>query len=202
MIVIGLAGGIACGKSKVAECFVELGAYLIDADKIGHEVLCDPKVIEEIDRRWGSQVVTDGIVDRKALAKIVFPVGSDLPTPDLSDLEQLTHPEIGNLVHKQIVRLRITETTPAVVLDAPVMFKANWDQFCDRIVFIDADLETRKQRAAERGWAEKELERRESKQTPLSLKRKKSTDRVNNSGSIEELWQQVKQLWRTWKLPA
>lgn len=202
MIVIGLAGGIACGKSLVAACLEDLGCVIIDADKVGHEVLCLPSVVGQIEKKWGGRVVVDGKVNRHELAKIVFPSDTDSPTEALKYLEQLTHPEIGKLVQQRLEQFRAAGDCPAVVLDAPVMFKANWDRFCDQIVFIDADLETRKRRAKERGWSETELERRESYQMPLEQKRKRSTDLVTNSGSVDELKQQIRQLWRQWEIPA
>jgi len=202
MIVIGLAGGIACGKSLVAACFEDLGCVIIDADKVGHEVLCLPSIVGQIAQKWGDRVVVDGKVNRHELAKIVFPSDTDSPTEALKYLEQLTHPEIGKLVQQRLEQFRASGDFPAVVLDAPVMFKANWDRFCDQIVFIDADLETRKRRAKERGWSETELERRESYQMPLEQKRKRSTDLVTNSGSVDELKQQIIQLWRQWEIPA
>ena len=202
MIVIGLAGGIACGKSRVAACFEDLGCVVIDADKIGHEVLCKPSIVGQINRKWGGRVIVDGKVNRQELAKIVFPSDADSPTEALKYLEQLTHPEIGKSVQLQLEKFRASGDYPAAVLDAPVMFKADWDRFCDRVVFIDTDLQTRKQRAEKRGWSKTELERRESYQMPLEQKRKRSTDLVNNSGSVEKLKQQIRQLWRQWEIPA
>ncbi len=202
MIVIGLAGGVACGKSSVAECFKDLGCVIIDADKVGHEVLSMPSIVDQVYQKWGGRVVVDGKVDRRELAKIVFPSDTDSPTEALKHLEQLTHPEIGKLVHERLEQFRASGDFPAVVLDAPVMFKANWDRFCDKIVFVDADLNVRKQRAKERGWPETELERRESHQMPLEQKRKRSTDFVTNSGSLDELKEQIRQLWRQWSIPA
>jgi dephospho-CoA kinase len=202
MFVIGLAGGIACGKSLVAECLKDLGCVIIDADKVGHQVLCMPSIVGQIAQKWGGRVVVDGKVDRRELAKIVFPSGADSPTEALKYLEQLTHPEIGRLVQQRLEQYEASGQFPAVVLDAPLMFKANWDRFCDRIVFIDADLQTRKQRALERGWSETELERRESYQMPVEQKRERSTDLITNSGSVEELKQQLRQLWRQWNIPA
>ena len=120
----------------------------------------------------------------------------------LFSLQTLTHPEIGKLVQQRLEQFRASGDFPAAVLDAPVMFKANWDRFCDRIVFIDADLKTRKQRAQQRGWSETELERRESYQMPLEQKKERSTDLVTNSDSVEELKQQIRQLWRQWEIPA
>ena len=79
MIVIGLAGGIACGKSLVAACLKDLGCVIIDADKVGHEVLCMPSIVGQIEKKWGGRVVVDGKVDRRELAKICLLYTSPSP---------------------------------------------------------------------------------------------------------------------------
>ena len=72
MLIIGLAGGIASGKSFVAECFEQLGAALLDADRVGHEVLDQPDVRSQLVDRWGSEIIDNHRVDRRRLAAIVF----------------------------------------------------------------------------------------------------------------------------------
>ena len=201
MLVIGLAGGIACGKSLVASYFADLGSTIIDADKVGHEVLQQPEIVARIQQQFGDEIVVAGEVDRRKLAKIVFPTGDPPPTIALRQLEQIVHPEIGFAIDKRLEQIRSSDVV-AVVLDAPVMFKAGWNRFCDRIVFIESDIEIRQQRSMERGWSATELERRESFQTPLEVKRQRSTDVITNSGSPEELKIQIEQLWRQWNLPA
>ncbi len=198
MLIIGLAGGVASGKSLVASCFEHFGATVIDADRIGHEVLREPAVIAAIVSQWGQTVMKNGEVDRSALARVVF--GS---TPDnanqLELLEQMTHPGIGQRIREQIAQLESDAT--AVVLDAPVMFKAGWDQICDKIVFVESSTLLRQQRASQRGWDIDELAAREAWQTPLAEKRSRSTDVIDNSGSKEETYIQARDLWRSWKLP-
>lgn len=201
MLVIGLAGGIACGKSLVADCFAKLGCIVIDADQVGHEVLRQPEIVAQIQHRFGDEVISGGEVDRRELAQIVFPAGGHSPSEALQQLEQITHPQIGQSIFLKLEQYR-SQGVVAVVLDAPVMFKAGWNKFCDRIVYIDADREVREQRALKRGWSKTELERRENQQTPLRIKRQLSTDVVTNSSSVEELNGQVKQLWRQWNLPS
>ena len=151
MLVIGIAGGIASGKSLVADCFNHFGALVLDADQIGHEVLKDPTIINSIVELWGNIILKDGEVDRGALAKIVFDPGIN-GTKSLQQLEQITHPAIGKKIQAQLSELRSESKSPAVVLDAPIMFKANWDRICDKIVFVKADLFQRQQRASQRGW--------------------------------------------------
>jgi len=194
MLVIGLTGGIASGKSFVAECFAGLGCQIVDADVIGHQVLT----------AFGDQVIVDGQVDRRELAGIVFPKDADGPSDELKLLESITHPEIGKWMELRLLEIEQAKSATAVILDAPVMFKAQWDRFCDRIVFVHADLKIRKQRAAKRGWSEGELERRERHQLALAEKRQKATDEIENSGTADETPDQAnlkRDLRRHWHSP-
>ena len=198
MLVIGLVGGVASGKSFVAECFAGLGAEIIDADKIGHAVLNLPTVVEEIQSLW-PEVVVDQKVDRKLLAGIVF--HSETQAAQLAKLEQITHPYINHRIAERLNELQSHESI-AVVLDAPVLFKAGWQGRCDKIVFVESSPDIRAERAESRGWPPDELEKREQSQTCLSKKRQLATDIVNNSGPKHETLQQVRTLWIGWGLPC
>lgn len=206
MLVIGIAGGIACGKSLVAQQFQRLGAVVLDVDQMGHKVLHDPDALEAITRQWGDCILAeDGNVDRQALAEIVFaPEREDQPS-QLEILERITHPRIAELVEKQLVHLQMDESIPAVVLDAPIMFKAGWEKYCDKIIFVDVPFELRAKRAMEsRKWSQDELISREQRQMPLAEKRARATNFVDNSGTPEQLFEQINELWTQWglKLPA
>src|SRR5690242_10742265 len=132
MKVVGLLGGVASGKSLVARQLVDLGAGLLDGDGAGHEVLRLPGVERLVRDRWGDAVfAADGSVDRRALARIVFAPPPDGPR-ELEHLEQITHPRITQRLREQIAVLA-AQRRPAAVLDAPVMFKAGWNEYCDFI---------------------------------------------------------------------
>ena len=199
MIVIGIAGGIASGKSSVADCFERLGAKVLNADRMGHQILDEPEVKQKIVECWGGDVLTEGKVDRAALGRVVFAAAD--AEQQLAILEQMTHPVIGQRILECLTELESSKT-PAVVLDAPVMFKSGWDRFCNKIIYVHADLASRQKRAADRGWPAGELERRESMQVDLETKRLRSTDQVDNSSSMENLFSQVEKLWRRWRLPV
>ena len=199
MIVIGIAGGIASGKSSVADCFERLGATVLNADRMGHEILDEPEVKQKIVESWGGDVLTEGKVDRAALARVVFAAAD--AEQQLASLEQMTHPVIGQRIRECLTELEMSKT-PAVVLDAPVMFKSGWDRFCNKIVYVHADRASRQKRAADRGWSAGELERRESMQVELETKRLRSTDQIDNSSSMENLFSQVEKLWCRWRLPV
>ncbi len=182
--VLGLLGGIASGKSYVANLLAAQGAVVLDADRAGHEVLNDRNVQWALQNRWGKQVFTaQGDVDRKAVGAIVF-----ADPAELKFLEQLTHPQIGERLRQQLTAIQDThrgsEDTLAAVLDAPVMLKAGWDALCDEIWFIDAPREVRLQRALDRGWSPEQFQAREAAQEPLEEKRLRA-DRIIENGWME-----------------
>ncbi len=195
MLVIGIAGGVASGKSLVAKQLETLGAVTVDADCIAHEVLEAAEVREAIGERWGEAVFDDaGRVDRGAIARRVFAPPPDGPT-ELEYLESLSHPRIRRLLEQRISELAVAKA-PAAILDAAVMFKAGWDCLCDKIIFVEAPRPVRLSRALERGWTEEEFVRREASQTSLEKKRALSDLVLDNSGTAEALEAQVNQFWR------
>lgn len=197
MYVIGILGGIASGKSVVTEQLKQLGAETWDADRAGHEVLCEDSVKKLIRKRWGEKVFTPlGEVYRPALAQIVFSPPPEGPV-ELAELEKISHPRIADRLHVRIDELKQRGKTAALVLDAPVMMKAGWDKFCDRILFVDAPREQRVERAAKRGWSDKEFAAREAAQESLDEKRQRADWIIDNSGNIESTMKQVRQFWQT-----
>lgn len=195
MLIIGIVGGIASGKSVVSGCFEALGAAVLDADRVGHQVLEQEDIRDQIRNTWGDSVFQkDGQVDRKKLGQIVFAFQGG--EAELARLEAITHPRIKKLLKEQIQRLRQTNTHPLAILDAPVLFKAGWDGFCDAIIFVDSSYEKRLARAIERGWTENEFQQRESSQEPLEVKRSKTDYTIENNGSLESLRQQVARIWK------
>jgi dephospho-CoA kinase len=199
MIVIGLAGGVASGKSLVAEYLKRLGAVVLDGDSEGHAVLREPDVVEQLRAHFGEAVLRlDGSIDRAAVAQRVFAQTAE-GRRNLEFLEKITHPRIGERLSRRLDELRQRDV-PMVVLDAAVMFKAGWDRQCDRILFVDAPRETRLQRALRRGWSAVQFEQREAAQTPLEMKRARSDTIIDNSGPEELTRRQVEQFWQTLNL--
>ncbi len=197
MAIIGIVGGIACGKSFVADQFRSLGAVVIDADSVGHAVLREADVRNALVQRWGEAILTeDGEVSRSAVAQRVF---SNKPEEkgNLAFLEDLVHPKIGNRIRARIEALERDRPGTSVILDAALLIEAEWANLCDKLVFVDVPREQRLARAKGRGWSESEFNAREAAQANLDLKRKQADWVMDNSGSAEHTFAQVQQFWRT-----
>lgn len=191
--VIGLLGGVGSGKSTVAAELARLGCAVVDADAIGHEVLREPDIRESVRRRWGDEVIApDGQVDRATLAERVF----DDPE-EMEELNRLLHPRIRERAGKYIEGAMRDASTPAVVLDAPVLLEAGWDDLCTVCVFVDAPAEQRRHRvAADRGWDEAAWHRREKMQIPLDKKARSCQYMLENSSSVSHLRKQAHGLFQ------
>lgn len=164
MIVVGIVGKIGAGKSTVARAMADLGAEVIDADRIAHEVLAEPEVVAAIAARYGGEVLdAEGAVRRPLLAGLVFG-----PTPAhdaaLADLEALVHPRVRRRIDERLAA--IAAAPPAgeqslVVLDVPLLMQSGWDRRCDRLVRVECDESERSRRVDLRGWPEMQRQARE-----------------------------------------
>ena len=196
MLVIGIVGGVASGKSIVSRLLGDLGALVVDADRLGHEVLEEPEVIALVRNTWGNRVLDScGRVNRAALGRVVFEP-SEKGLRDLAVLEEITHPRISEKLRAAIERAA-RQGYSAVVLDAAVMFKAGWDVYCDKLIFVDAPYPDRLARCRDRGWREEEFRTREAAQCSLDAKRDRADFVINNSSTVDKITEQTKKLWQT-----
>ncbi|MDG2424699.1 MAG: dephospho-CoA kinase [Phycisphaerales bacterium] len=184
--IIGLMGGIGSGKSQVAALLRECGCVVADADKMAKEALETPTVRDALRERWGEDVFTkEGLVDRKAVAKIVFKNASERVW-----LESIIHPIVE--ATRSALFSEADPRTPALVIDAPLLLEAGLAEGCDSILFVDAPEKMRQKRLQEtRGWDAEEMERREAAQIPLDEKRSISHHVLRNDGKIEDLARSV-----------
>ena len=196
MRIIGILGGVASGKSVVANRLRELGAAVLDADVVAHEVLDEAEVQSAIRQRFGAEVFTaGGQVARGALAKVVFAddaAGSDA----LADLEAIMHPRIGERVAEKMREIQAEGSAKAIVLDAAVMMKAGWHKLCDVLLFVDVSPDVRVERSKARGWSDAEVAAREARQTPVEQKRAAADVVIDNSGELSDTFAQVDRFWR------
>jgi dephospho-CoA kinase len=195
MVVVGITGGIASGKSLVAQQFGQWGALVLDADRIGHEVLGEEAVRAALVARWGVHILdAAGHVSRAAVAAHVFAAPPRGPA-ELAFLEGLTHPRITARMEDRLQETRRSGAYRVVVLDAPVLHKAGWDAYCDVLLFVDADDGARLARARQRGWDERQWRAREAAQPDLAYQRARADVILDNGGSPAELLAQASQVW-------
>lgn len=190
--VVGLVGGIGSGKSAVSGWAGErLRIHAIDADKIGHQVLTEPEVIQQLTRRFGEQILdADGKILRPELGRLVW--GDDPEHQQArKDLEAISHPAIRQEIQRRIARAKQSGDC-GVFLDAAVMLESGWSRVCDRIVFVDTPAEIRQQRVEQtRGWSAEQWRAREESQWSTEKKRDRADFVVDNSGSVDQAGQQL-----------
>ncbi len=186
MFVLGIVGGIACGKSTVASYLESLGATWINADNLAKSFLDDEDVQKSLIGHFGGGVrASDGTLDRSELAKLVFG-DDDSNRAGLLYLEGLIHPRVRNQIHEILVHLDTTKL-PVAVLDVPLLFESNWHYECDSIWCVDAPQEMKIQRIQSRGWSEQELLDREANQLDLTIKRRLSNWFIENASTPQHL---------------
>lgn len=187
-LVLGLIGAIGAGKSTVAKMLGDLGCQVFDADKAGHEVLSKPAIARRIVESFGNDIVdASGVVDRRKVGRIVF----DDPGKRLH-LESIVHPAIRELFES--AKSTAKASGIILVLEAPVLLEAGWNDACHFLVFVDAPRELRMERLRARGWNEAELTRREAAQWPNEKKRAIAQFHVTNDGSMDACRRQVNQI--------
>ena len=193
MKVIGLTGGIACGKSTVSEVLRKEGAAIVDADAIAHE-LSRPGggVYDFYVREFGEGILAaDGALDRAAIARRVF---SD---PALRDeVNARVHPLIRRTAMDRIADLR-EEGHAAVVLDAPLLFEAGWHRLVDEswVVAVPPDVQLMRLMARNPEMSEAEARARIAAQMPLAEKCAHADIVIDNGGAREDMMRFVAELW-------
>ena len=192
MKVIGLTGGIGSGKSAVATFLKELGAEVIDADKVGHEVfLPGTPGWQEVVETYGKEILAaNGSIDRKKLSAIVF----NNPQA-LEKLNRIMHPRIYNEVRKRLEEYRGRGVKVAVI-EAPLLIEAGWSPLVEEIWVKVAPKEKVIQRVCkDRNLSEAEIVARINSQSSTEEKIKHATVVIKDEETLEELKNRVKQLW-------
>lgn len=193
-LIIGLTGGIAAGKSTVADMLSRRGAVIIDADRVAHEVYApSTEGYQRIIERFGYEVVgEDDSIDRTALGGIVF---GDREA--LADLNAIIHP----LVRKEIARrlLHVSKTNPdtVVVIEAALMTETGWSGGAGILWAVIASPDVAVDRLVElRGMTYEEAELRLKAQTSNEERSRIATRVIENNGTLEALEVEVATAWR------
>ena len=184
MLVIGLTGNIAAGKSSVARHFAEWGATLIDADALARKAVAPgTPALRAIKARWGSAVFgPDGTLDRAALRRIVF-----ADAAERAALDAMVHPEVARLRAAAVAAAREREER-LVICDIPLLFEAGLTDTVDAIVLVDAPRAVRLHRLMrDRGLVEAEAAAMIDAQSPSEPKRARADWIIENDGTTAEL---------------
>ena len=196
-LIVGVLGGIASGKSLVTQWLEELGATVLVADGIAHDILRQEEVVKEVVRRFGESVLADHErpqIDRKKLAALVFG-SSEYHVAKRSQLEAIVQPRVRIELQKQIDQWKATHHSGVLVLDIPLLIERDWVKQCDCVLMVDTPDAMQREFAAARGWSESQLAAREATQLSIAEKRKNATFILVNDGTQEQLRDKVQQWW-------
>jgi dephospho-CoA kinase len=197
MKVIGLTGGIGSGKSTVSRILAELGAVVMDADKVGHQAYQPgTETWKDVVAAFGKEVVAaDGSIDRKKLGAIVFGDAGAL-----ARLNQIVHPRMYDMMAEQIEEYR-QQGVEVVVLDAAILIEANWTPLVDEVWLTVASEPTVVRRVRERtGLPEEQIRSRIRSQLSNEERKKQASVVISNDGGLHELRAKVVELWEGLKV--
>ena len=190
--VIGLTGGIGSGKSTVSQYLAELGAVIIDADKVGHEAFKpDTEAWHEVVATFGREILTPGgEIDRKKLGGVVF------SQPEaLSKLNGIMHPRMREMMKARIEEYR-QQGADVVVIEAAVLIEGNWTPLVDEVwVTVTPESAVLQRLKKQRGLAEEQTLARIRSQLSQEERLKHADVVINNDGNLDEVKAKVKELW-------
>jgi len=193
MLIVGLTGGIASGKSLVAGIFKNLGAHIIDADRIVRELL-EPgqEAWKEVSGYFGSDILMpDKCIDRRKLGRIVF---SD--PAKRAWLNQCLHPRVFEAYAAQVKRVSARTPDAIVVFDAALLMETEFHKKMDKTVVVYAHPDQQLTRLMERdGFTREQALARIESQMPLSEKRRYADYIIENTGTREETERRAREVF-------
>lgn len=193
MKTIGLTGGIGSGKSAVSAMLGELGAWVIDADKVGHDIYRpDMEAWRQVVAAFGAEILAaDRSIDRKKLGGIVF--GND---EALARLNAIVHPLMFDEIGRRIAAKRAAGFRRPIVVEAAVLIEANWLPLTDVVWVVETPRAAVVARvAAQRGLPARDIEARIASQLSDAERRRHADLVIHNGGSLEALRRQVETAW-------
>jgi len=194
-VIIGLTGGIGSGKSVVGRMLAELGAHVIDTDKIGHRAYAPgSEGFTRIVDAFGRGVVgSDGAIDRKKLGAIVFADDARRAT-----LNAIVHPLIFGEIMREIADVRHAGFTGSIVLEAPILVEAKGTGLVDQIWVVTAPPDAIRTRLTrDRAMSPAEIDARVAAQLDDAERRRHADVIIENDGDLDGLRKVVEAAWRT-----
>jgi dephospho-CoA kinase len=187
LFLFGLTGGVASGKSTVGKLLGKAGVHVIDADDLARRAVAEGQpALTEIERKFGSSVLSDGELDRAALGKIVF------ADPErLAALNAIIHPRVAELLRQELLDLANVPSSgePRLVCyEVPLLFENNLDAWLRPVVLVACSEEQQVARAmAREGWPEEHARQRVRAQLPLAAKQVRADYVIHNDATLEAL---------------
>lgn len=197
-VVIGLTGGIACGKSTIARILRRLGVIIIDADREAKRVVKPGSPAwKKIYHLYGEDILNpDKSINRKRLGNMVFG-----DPAKLARLNSIVHPETLRIIGDKIAKFRSSRRWPAIVLDAPLLFEANASHLVDVVWVVEVGEATQIDRLIKRDRITRQQAReRVEAQMPLAEKITLADAVIDNSGTRRQTREQVMELWNRYVL--
>jgi len=189
VVTIGITGGLGSGKSTACQRLKEKGAVIFDADKIAKQVLQNSAVQEQLIDEFGADIIQDSHVNYSKLAKTAF--GSE---ENQASLNNIVHPRV--IEQFETLRDEVADNDGLLVMDAPLIFESGIDAHFDYTVLIYSTMKLRINRAMRRGNLSREqILRRMDLQMPEEEKRELASFVIENTGSIERLYELVDKLY-------
>ncbi len=202
MLKVGLTGGIAVGKSVVGEMLAALGADLMQADRISHQLMQPGQpVYQEVVRHFGRGILNpDGTVSRPKLAEAAF-------GGRIQELNQIVHPSVIQQQNAWMTEMGKRDPHAIAVVEAALILEAGLERDFDRLIVVTCHPEQRVRRWAQRmnvdeAAAQREVARRMAAQLPDEDKIRAADYVVDNSGSLEETQKQASQVYAQLKQEA
>jgi dephospho-CoA kinase len=181
---IAVTGGLASGKSSLCRFLRQLGAYVVSADEIVHELLTpQTKIGHEVLALLGEEIIHQGAFDRTKIAEIVF------KQPEmLKKLEKILHPAVLNAIDAFYLEMKAQKHHPLFVAEVPLLFESESHRYFDKVVAVVCEPSIAKKRyqAISRSSFE-EFERRTAHQLPMEQKASRADVTIVNNGTLAEL---------------
>jgi len=210
LLKVGLTGGIACGKSVVGEMFAALGAHLIQADEIAHQLMQPGQAVyQQVVKHFGAGILNpDGSVNRSRLAEAAFgsPAAGN-KTPRVQELNQIVHPAVIQRQEEWMEEVGRRDPHAIAMVEAALILEAGAAKRSGRLVVVTCRPEQRIQRWAQRlkvdeETARREVTRRMAAQLPDEEKVKAADYVIDNSGSLDDTTKQVSAVFEKLKNEA
>jgi dephospho-CoA kinase len=201
MLKVGLTGSIASGKSVVGEMLAALGAHLVQADRIAHQLMLPGQpVYNEVVRHFGGAILNPDLsVNRAKLAEAAFGQGPSAASR-IQELNRIVHPAVLRSQEEWIEEMGRQDPHAVAIVEAALILEAGAAKRFDRLIVVTCSDEQRITRFAARhkldlDAARQEVERRMAAQLPEAEKVKAADYVIDNSGSLDHTREQVRQVW-------